>query len=170
MLIQIEVQMQLAIVVLTVLICHRSQEFLNGILDQEGIAKDTHDLNNRSVQFEVVFNNGNKTVRDDGDMYLNSDCILRFTPKGFDAKVLLDPFEKQFDLPSVAIKKGDFRITSYNVCYTKLLRTNLHGCVSKIAALLQALVLSVGSWGLQMCCNVGGVSFFFFCGGKKKTK
>jgi len=108
MLIQIEVQMQLAIVVLTVLICHRSQEFLNGILDQEGIAKDTHDLNNRSVQFEVVFNNGNKTVRDDGDMYLNSDCILRFTPKGFDAKVLLDPFEKQFDLPSVAIKKGDF--------------------------------------------------------------
>jgi hypothetical protein len=24
--------------------------------------------------------------------------------------------------------------------------------------------------GLQMCCNVGGVSFFFFCGGKKKTK
>jgi len=20
--------------------------------------------------------------------------------------------------------------------------------------------------GLQMCCNVGGVSFFFFCGGK----
>jgi hypothetical protein len=108
MLKQFEVNMQLAIVIITVLICPRSQEFLNGILDQERIAKDAHDLDNRPVQFEVVFNNGDKTVRDDGDMYLNSDCILRFTPKGFDAKVLLDPFEKQFDLPSVAVKKGNF--------------------------------------------------------------
>jgi hypothetical protein len=33
---------------------------------------------------------------------------------------------------------------------------------------LQALVLSVGTWGLQMCCNVGEVSFFFFAGGRKK--
>ena len=108
MLIQFEVQMQLAIVIITGLICLMSQEFLNGILDQKGIAKDTHDLNNRSVQFEVVFNNCDETVRDDGDMYLYPDCILRFTPKGFDTKMLLDPFEKQFDLPSVAIKKGNF--------------------------------------------------------------
>lgn len=40
-------------------------------------------------------------------------------------------------------------------------------CVGKIAALLQALVLNVGSWGLRMCYNVGGVSFFFFCMGRK---
>jgi hypothetical protein len=25
-------------------------------------------------------------------------------------------------------------------------------------------------WGFANVCNVGGVSFFFFCGGKKKTK
>jgi len=24
--------------------------------------------------------------------------------------------------------------------------------------------------GLQMCCNVGGVSFFFFCGGGRKKQ
>ena len=108
MLIQFEVQMQLAIVIITVLICPISQEFLNGILDQKGIAKDMHDLNNRPVQFEVVFNNGDETVRDDGDMYLYPDCIFRFTPKGFDTKMLLDPFEKQFDLPSVAVNKGNF--------------------------------------------------------------
>jgi len=58
--------MQLAIVIITGLICPMSQEFLNGILDQQGIAKNTHDLNNRPVQFEVVFNNGDETVRDDG--------------------------------------------------------------------------------------------------------
>ena len=94
MLIQFEVQMQLAIVVIIGLIFHRSQEFLDGILDQQGIAKDTHDLNNRSVQFEIMFNDGYETVRDDGNMYLYPDCIFRFSPKGFDTKMLLDPFEK----------------------------------------------------------------------------
>jgi hypothetical protein len=48
--------------------------------------------------------------------------------------------------------------------------TIICGCVGKIEALLQALVLRVGSWGLQMCCNVGGVAFFIFCGRKKKNK
>ena len=69
--------MQLAIVIIIGLICHRSQEFLEGILDQQGIAKDAHDLNNRSVQFEVVFNNSDKTVRDNGDMYLYPNCMFR---------------------------------------------------------------------------------------------
>lgn len=105
MLIKFEVQRQLRIVIIIGLICHRSQEFLNGILDQQGVAKDTHDLNDRPVQFEVVFNNGDETIRDDGDMYLYSDCILRFSPKGFDTEMLLNPFEKQFNLPSVAVKK-----------------------------------------------------------------
>ena len=108
MLIKFEVQMQLAIVIIIIPVCHRSQELLNGILDQQGIAKDAHDLNNRSVQFEVVFNNSDKTVRNNGDMYLYPDCILRFSPKRFDTKMLLDPFEKQFNLPSVAVKKGNF--------------------------------------------------------------
>jgi len=108
MLIQFEVQMQLTIVFITGLICPVIQEFFNLILDQKGIARDTHDLNNRSVQFEVVFNNGDETVGYDGHMYLYPDYILRFSPKGFDTKMLLDPFEKQFDLPSVAVKKGNF--------------------------------------------------------------
>lgn len=99
--------MQLAIVVFAGLTCRRSQELMNVVFDQQGIAKDTHDLSDRPVQFEVVFNNCNETVRDDSDMYLNSDSILRFSPKGFDTEMLLNPFEKQFNLPSVAIKKGN---------------------------------------------------------------
>ena len=81
---------------------------MDGILDQQGIAKDTHDFNNRPVQFEIVFNNSDETVGDDGDMYLYPDCIFRFSPKGFDTKMLLDPFKKKFNLPSIAVKKGNF--------------------------------------------------------------
>jgi hypothetical protein len=36
--------------------------------------------------------------------------------------------------------------------------------------LWQSFGWSVGSWGFANACNVGGVSFFFFAGGKKKTK
>lgn len=108
MLIKFQVQIELAIVIIIGHIYHRSQEILDGILYQKGIAKDTHNLNNRSVQFEVVFNNSDEAVRDDGDMYLYPDCIFRFPPKGFDPKMLLDPFEEKFDLPSVAVKKGNF--------------------------------------------------------------
>ena len=86
--------MHLGIVIIISFIFNRSQELLNGILDQQGVAKDTHDLNDRPVQFEVVFNNGDKTVRDDGDMYLYSNGILRFSPKGFDTQMLLNPLEK----------------------------------------------------------------------------
>jgi hypothetical protein len=108
MLIQLEVQMQLAIIMIIGVISHSGQEFLNVVFDQQGVAKDTHDLNNRPVQFEFVFNNGDQAVRDDGHMYLYPDSILRFSPKRFDTEMLLDPFEKQFDLPSVAVEKGNF--------------------------------------------------------------
>jgi len=99
--------MQWAIVIIAGLICHRSQELSNWVFDQQGIAKDTHDLNNRPTQFEVVFNNCDQTVGDDGDMYLYSDSILRFSPKGFDSEMLLNPFKKQFNLPSIAVKKSN---------------------------------------------------------------
>ena len=108
MLTQFVVQMHLAIVIIRGIICHRGQELLNGILDQKGIAKDTHDLNNRPVLFEVMFNKGNKKVRYDSDIYLYPNCIFRFSPKRFNTKMLLDPFEKQFKLPSISVKKGNF--------------------------------------------------------------
>ncbi len=89
-----EVQVHLGIVIIISIIFNRSQEFLNGILDQQGVSKDAHDFNDRPVQFEVVFNNGDETVRDDGHMYLYSNSILRFSPKGFDTQMLLNPLEK----------------------------------------------------------------------------
>ena len=56
MLIQLEVQMQLAIVNITVLIYPISQEFLNGILDQQGIAKCLNPLKSWT-KFEKQFCN-----------------------------------------------------------------------------------------------------------------
>ena len=35
------------------------------------------------------------------------DRVLRGTEEDFDTKMLLDPFEKQFDLPPAAIEIGD---------------------------------------------------------------
>lgn len=107
MLKKIKVEKHLGIVIIISIICKWGQEFLNGILDQQGVAKYAHDLHNRPVQFEVVLNNGNETVRDNGHMYLYSNSILRFSPKGFNTQMLLNPFEKQFNLPSVAIKKSN---------------------------------------------------------------
>lgn len=95
--------MQLVIVIIGGIICHRSQELLNGVFDQQGVAKDTHDLDDRSIKFEVVFNDCDQTVGDDSDMYLYFDSILRYSPKGFDSEMLLNPFEEQFHLPSVSV-------------------------------------------------------------------
>lgn len=39
------------------------------------LKKDTHDLNDRLVRFEVVFNNCDDAVRNDSDKYLYSDSI-----------------------------------------------------------------------------------------------
>jgi len=105
MLIKFEVKMQLAIVIITGIICYRNQELLNGVFDQKGIAKDTHDLGDRPAKFEVVFNDCDQTVRNDSDMYLYFDCIFRFSPKGFDSEMLHNPFEEQFNLPSAVLKK-----------------------------------------------------------------
>ena len=34
-------------------------------------------------------------------------CVLGGTKEGFDAQVLFDPFEEQFDLPAIPVEFGD---------------------------------------------------------------
>ncbi len=68
-----------------------SQEQLpNAVLDQQGTAEYSHDFEDRSSELEVMLNNGNKIVYDDGDMDLNFGSIFGFAPKCFDMKVLLN--------------------------------------------------------------------------------
>jgi len=100
--------MELVISIIIVPLWASSQELFNRILNQQGVSKYSHYLDNRSSNFEVIFNNSDKTVSYDGNMYLYTDCIFRFAPKRLNTKMLLNPFEKQLNLPSVAVKKSYF--------------------------------------------------------------
>lgn len=99
--------MKLPIITFQRLLFERFQEVSDIVLDQQGAAQDAHDFNDRLTQFEVMFNNSDKTVYDDGNMYLNTYSILGFSPKGFDSEMLLDPLEEKLNLPSVFVKKGN---------------------------------------------------------------
>lgn len=99
--------MKLPIITLQRLSFERFQEVSDIVLDQQGAAQDAHDFNDRLTQFEVMFNNSDKTVYNDGNMYLDTYSILGFSPKGFDSEMLLDPLEEKLNLPSVFVKKGN---------------------------------------------------------------
>ena len=107
MLIKFEVKIELVIIGIICLLKWEEQ-VSNAVRGEHRLAKDTHDLEHRSANLEVMFNDGNETVGDDGDMNLDADGILRLSPKSLDTEMLLDPFEKQLDLPPIFIKQGDF--------------------------------------------------------------
>lgn len=69
------------------------EEFFNPIFCKQRSAKDSHDLHDRAIEFEVMFNDSNKIVGNDSHMDLDADGILRFSPKGLDLEMLLNPFE-----------------------------------------------------------------------------
>ena len=83
------------------------EELHDVIFGKQTAPKDSHDLHDRSSKFEVVLDDSDETVCDDGNMYLNAHRIIAFSPERLDPEMLLNPFKKQFDLPSVSIKKSD---------------------------------------------------------------
>ena len=83
------------------------EKFQKVVLDQQGTAKDAHNLKDRSVQFEVVLDDGDKAICDDGDVNLYPHGILAVAPETFDAEMLLDPFEEKLDLPAVTFPTAD---------------------------------------------------------------
>ena len=84
-----------------------SEEFQEVVLDQQGTTKYAHDLEDRPAQLEVVFDDGDKTICDDGDVNLYSHSILAVTPESLDTEMLLNPFEEKFDLPTVTVEQGN---------------------------------------------------------------
>ena len=83
------------------------EEVHNVVFGKQGAAQNSHDLNDWATKLEVVFNDTDETVCDDGNVNLNAHCIVALTPERLDLEVLLDPFEEQLDLPSVFIKESD---------------------------------------------------------------
>lgn len=93
------------------------EQFMDAVLDQQRTSQYTHDLKDRSSKFEVVFNDCDKAVCDNGNVYLYPHRILAVAPETFDAKMLLDSFEEKLDLPAVAVEEGNvFRRKIEVVC------------------------------------------------------
>ena len=115
MLIKFEVNMKLSVICLLCLLSERFEQVLDAVHGERRLTKDTHDLKNGSTNLEVVLNDGNEAVGDDGHMYLYADSIFGFPPETLDLEVLLDPFEKQFHLPPVLIEQGDVLRTEVEV-------------------------------------------------------
>ena len=85
------------------------EEFFYSSFIQERCTQNPEDFKGRSSQFELIFNDSNQTISSDCSIDLYSNSILRNTPKRSDMQMLFNPFEKQFNLPSVFIKKSDLR-------------------------------------------------------------
>ena len=56
---------------------------------------------------QTLFQNGDEQINGDGGPDLGAHRVWRGAVKGFDAQMLLDPFEEEFDLPAAAIEFGN---------------------------------------------------------------
>jgi hypothetical protein len=56
---------------------------------------------------QTVFQNRDEQVNGDGAPDLSAHRVGRGAVKGFDAQMLFDPFEEEFDLPAAAVELGD---------------------------------------------------------------
>ena len=94
MLIELKVKTELHIIMLVL----RSFEWLKQVSDiihgEQRTAQNSHDFNNGTTNLHVMFDDTNEAICDDGNMYLNTNGILGLSPKGLDAKMLLDPLEE----------------------------------------------------------------------------
>ena len=89
------------------LIFRRGEKLHDVILGEQGAAQNSHDLHDGTSKLEVVLNDSDETVCDDGNMDLYTHRIVALSPERLDLEVLLDPFEKQLDLPPVLVKECD---------------------------------------------------------------
>ena len=69
------------------------------------------------LQMQPFLGDSDQHISADRDPDLRLDCVLARTKKRLDPQMLLDPFEKQFDLPSLAVQVCDqFGLESKVVC------------------------------------------------------
>ena len=93
MLIVYKINFELSIIGV-LLILRRDEEFQNVILGEQGTAQNSHDLYDWALKLEIVLNDTDETVCDDGNMNLNAHGIVALSPKRLNPEVLLDPFEE----------------------------------------------------------------------------
>ena len=74
---------------------------------KQGDAQNLQNCVEIQREIEPFANDGHEQVAADGDPDLGFDGVLRGAVKGFDAQVLLNPFEEQFDMPATTVQFGD---------------------------------------------------------------
>ena len=99
--------MQLHFIIVLGLTFERFKQISDIVLDQQRTTQNANDLVDGPADLKVVFDDSDEAIGDDCNVYLYSDSILGLTPKGFDAQVLFNPLEKEFDLPPVLVKECD---------------------------------------------------------------
>lgn len=107
MLIKFEVNMKLSVISLLCLLSERLEQVLDAVRGECRLTKDTHDFKDGSANLEVALDDGNEAVCDDCNVNLYAHRIFGFSPESFDLEMLLNPFEEQFHLPPVFIKKSN---------------------------------------------------------------
>ena len=107
MLIKFEVKIELPITRFGSL-SKRLEQVLDAVRGEHRLAKDTHNLEYRPANLEVVFDDGNEAVGNDCDVNLYADGILGLSPESLDSEMLFDPLEEKLNLPPIFIKQGDF--------------------------------------------------------------
>ena len=94
MLIVYKFKRELPIGLVILLLLERLEQVSDAVRGECRLAKDTHNLKYGSVNLEVMFDDRNEAVCDNGDMYLYPYRIFRLTPESFGMEILLDPFEE----------------------------------------------------------------------------
>lgn len=113
MLIKFEIKTQLSVIRIFHLMLERLEQIKDAVRDECRLAKDAHDFNHRPANLEVVFDDSNEAVGDDGNVYLDTHCVLGLSPKSFDLKILLNPFEV-LHLPPILVKQGEVLGTEHH--------------------------------------------------------
>ena len=105
MFIKNEVKIELPIIWLDSL-PERHKQFLDAVRGECRLTKDTHDFKDGSANLEVVLDDCNEAIGDDGDVNLYAYGILGLSPEPLDLEMLLNPFE-QLHLPPIFIEESD---------------------------------------------------------------
>ena len=105
------------------------EQILDSVHSERRLAKDAHDFEDWPANFEVVLDDGNEAICDNGNVYLYPNGIFGFSPETFDLKMLLNPLEEQFHLPAIFVKQGDVLCTEEEVVRIVRKGTVQVGCV-----------------------------------------
>ena len=76
MLIKFEVNMELSFICLLCLLAERLEQVLDVIRHKCRLAKDTHDFKERPANLEVMLDDGNEAICDDGNVNLYSKLSI----------------------------------------------------------------------------------------------